>query len=133
MSWMNYETINNVGEYLREQNYDIDEHDLKVIRSVEDIIRQLDIRLDKEIFEISMNSFVYKKDEHNFKLSFNDKIKNKIPKSVKNHIFDEISKKIDDRIIKMKYEDLIYINHRNEHWTNKYQITFDYKKESELN
>ena len=130
MSWVNYETINNVGEYLREQNYDIDEHDLKVIRSVEDIIRQLDIRLDKEIFEISMNSYRYKDNEHNIKLSFNDKIKNKIPKSVKNHIFDEISKKIDDRIIKMKYEDLIYISDINEHWTNKYQITFDYEKVS---
>ena len=103
---------------------------MKVIRSVEDIIRQLDIRLDKEIFEISMNSYRYKDNEHNIKLSFNDKIKNKIPKSVKNHIFDEISKKIDDRIIKMKYEDLIYISDINEHWTNKYQITFDYEKVS---
>ena len=130
MSWMNNNTINNVEEYLREQNYDIDEHDLKVIRSVEDIIRKLDIRLDKDIFEFSMNSYRYKDNEHNIKLSFNEKIKNKIPKSVKNHIFDELSKKIDDRIIKMKYEHLIYINNRNEHYDRTYQITFDYEKVS---
>ena len=129
MYWMTT-TINNVEEYLREQNYDIDEHDLKVIRSVEDIIRKLDIRLDKDIFEFSMNSYRYKDNEHNIKLSFNEKIKNKIPKSVKNHIFDELSKKIDDRIIKMKYEHLMYINNRNEHYDRTYQITFDYEKVS---
>jgi len=125
-----YITSTNLEEYMKETFNRVDEHDLKMIETIQKLLNTLKLRLDREVFQITINTYLRRTIEtRNLKIEFNDKIKNKIPKSVKNHIFDELCKVFNTDIS----QEIFDYNHRNKHSTNRYQITFDYEVKSELN
>ena len=131
-----YITSTNLEEYFKETFNRVDEHDLKMIETIQKLLNTLKLRLDREVFQITINTYLSRtfdtrniKEIRNIKIEFNQKIKNKIPKSVKNHIFDELCKVFNTDIS----QEIFDCNHRNKHSTNRYQITFDYEVKSELN
>ena len=127
-------TINNLEHYFRHKFYDLTEKDLSVIKNLKYIFRQIDFKINTEIFELTMRTFENFENKKTIRLEFNEKIKNKIPMSVKNHIFDELSRFFSEKLSNLNFDNSdIEIEHENNKWSSHYLIDFCYYDESEKN